>query len=102
LVSGHPGDERWRFGVNRLRLGRCPGGSGPDDGGASRDAGDGHGREIAWLRWAAIRIQTYGDAQNGRRMTKKRRDRVWAYANNQFGAIAPTVAKLDERVNLPV
>jgi len=35
-------------------------------------------------------------------MTKKTRDRMWAYANNQFGAIAPTVAKLDERVNLPV
>jgi hypothetical protein len=102
LVCGRPGDEFCRFGVNWLGLGRCPRASGPDDGCASRDAGDGHGREIAWLRWAAVRIQTHGDAQNGRRMTKKTRDRMWAYANNQFGAIAPTVAKLDERVNLPV
>jgi hypothetical protein len=35
-------------------------------------------------------------------MTKQRRERVRAYANNQLGAIAPTVANLDERVTLTV
>jgi hypothetical protein len=33
-------------------------------------------------------------------MTEKRRERAWAYGNNQFGAIAPTVAKLDERASV--
>jgi hypothetical protein len=33
-------------------------------------------------------------------MTEKSRERAWAYANNKFGAIALTVAKLDKRASV--